>query len=137
MKYLEMTLRNNISDLNALIYKLEFFFKENNISSILMPTTLILEELFTNTITHGVADGREVFIQVNLNIKKDELIMTYKDNGIPFNVLELPDPDLTSSIENREVGGLGVHYVKTLSDSVEYEYTEKNNVLQIKKRLIK
>ena len=63
--------------------------------------------------------------------------MTYKDNGIPFNVLELPDPDLTSSIENREVGGLGVHYVKTLSDSVEYEYTEKNNVLQIKKRLIK
>jgi anti-sigma regulatory factor (Ser/Thr protein kinase) len=137
MKYLEMTLRNNISDLNALIYKLEFFFKENNISSILMPTTLILEELFTNTITHGVADGREIFIQVNLNIKKDELIMTYKDNGIPFNVLELPDPDLTSSIENREVGGLGVHYVKTLSDSVEYEYTEKNNVLQIKKRLIK
>jgi anti-sigma regulatory factor (Ser/Thr protein kinase) len=137
MKYLEMTLRNNISDLNALIYKLEFFFKENNISSILMPTTLILEELFTNTITHGVADGREVFIQVNLNIKKYELIMTYKDNGIPFNVLELPDPDLTSSIENREVGGLGVHYVKTLSDSVEYEYTEKNNVLQIKKRLIK
>jgi anti-sigma regulatory factor (Ser/Thr protein kinase) len=137
MKYLEMTLRNNISDLNAVIYKLEFFFKENNISSILMPTTLILEELFTNTITHGVADGREVFIQVNLNIKKDELIMTYKDNGIPFNVLELPDPDLTSSIENREVGGLGVHYVKTLSDSVEYEYTEKNNVLQIKKRLIK
>ena len=137
MKYLEMTLRNNISDLNALIYKLEFFFKENNISSILMPTTLILEELFTNTITHGVADGREVFIQVNLNIKKDELIMTYKDNGIPFNVLELPDPDLTSSIENREVGGLGVHYVKTLSDSVEYEYTEKNNVLQIKKRLSK
>jgi anti-sigma regulatory factor (Ser/Thr protein kinase) len=137
MKYLEMTLRNNISDLNALIYKLEFFFKENNISSILMPTTLILEELFTNTITHGVADGREVFIQVNLNIKKDELIMTYKDNGIPFNVLDLPDPDLTSSIENREVGGLGVHYVKTLSDSVEYEYTEKNNVLQIKKRLIK
>ena len=134
MKYLEMTLRNNISDLNALIYKLEFFFKENNISSILMPTTLILEELFTNTITHGVADGREVFIQVNLNIKKDELIMTYKDNGIPFNVLDLPDPDLTSSIENREVGGLGVHYVKTLSDSVEYEYTEKNNVLQIKKR---
>ncbi|MEY3320845.1 MAG: Anti-sigma regulatory factor, partial [Bacteroidota bacterium] len=53
MKHLEMTLRNNISDFNTLIYKLEVFFKENNISNILMPTTLILEELFTNTITHG------------------------------------------------------------------------------------
>jgi serine/threonine-protein kinase RsbW len=132
MKHLEMTLRNNISDFNALIYKLEGFFKENNISTILMPTTLILEELFTNTITHGASDGREILIQINLNIDKDQLNMTYKDNGIPFNVLELPNPDLTASIENREVGGLGVYYVKTLSDSVEYEHTEKNNVLQIK-----
>jgi serine/threonine-protein kinase RsbW len=137
MKCLKMTLRNNISDLNTLVYKLEFFFKENNISNILIPTTLILEELFTNTITHGVSDGRKVFINVNLKIENDELIMTYKDNGIPFNVLELPDPDLNSSIENREVGGLGVHYIKTLSDSVEYQYTKENNVLQIKKRLSK
>jgi serine/threonine-protein kinase RsbW len=50
-------------------------------------------------------------------------------------VLELPDPDLTSSIENREVGGLGVHYVKVLTDSVEYEYVEKQNVLKMKKKL--
>jgi serine/threonine-protein kinase RsbW len=137
MKHLEMTLRNNISDFNTLIYKLEVFFKENNISNILMPTTLILEELFTNTITHGASDGREVLIQINLNIDEDQLIMTYKDNGIPFNVLELPNPDLTASIEDREVGGLGVYYVRTLSDSVKYEHTEKNNVIQIKKRLSK
>jgi serine/threonine-protein kinase RsbW len=102
-----------------------------------MPTTLILEELFTNTITHGASDGREVLIQINLNIDEDQLIMTYKDNGIPFNVLELPNPDLTASIEDREVGGLGVYYVRTLSDSVKYEHTEKNNVIQIKKRLSK
>jgi len=137
MKHLEMTLRNNISDFNTLIYKLEVFFKENNISNILMPTTLILEELFTNTITHGASDGREVLIQINLNIDEDQLIMTYKDNGIPFNVLELPNPDLTASIEDREVGGLGVYYVRTLSDSVKYDHTEKNNVIQIKKRLSK
>jgi len=137
MKHLEMNLRNDISDFNTLIYKLEVFFKENNISNILMPTTLILEELFTNTITHGASDGREVLIQINLNIDEDQLIMTYKDNGIPFNVLELPNPDLTASIEDREVGGLGVYYVRTLSDSVKYEYTEKNNVIQIKKRLSK
>ncbi|MFM8233196.1 MAG: ATP-binding protein [Candidatus Methylopumilus sp.] len=137
MKHLEMNLGNNISDFNTLIYKLEVFFKENNISNILMPTTLILEELFTNTITHGASDGREVLIQINLNIDEDQLIMTYKDNGIPFNVLELPNPDLTASIEDREVGGLGVYYVRTLSDSVKYEHTEKNNVIQIKKRLSK
>lgn len=135
MKALKINLTNNISDLTILVTKLEQFFEENNTSSISMPMTLILEELYTNTITHGASDGRDVFIEVNLSIDKDELIMTYEDNGIPFNVLELPDPDLTASIENREVGGLGVHYVKTLTDSVEYEYVEKHNVLKMKKKL--
>lgn len=135
MKALKINLTNNISDLTMVVSKLEKFFEENNISSISMPMTLILEELYTNTITHGASDGRDIFIEVNLGIDKNELVMTYKDNGIPFNVLELPDPDLTASIENREVGGLGVHYVKTLTDSVEYEYLEKQNVLKMKKKL--
>jgi anti-sigma regulatory factor (Ser/Thr protein kinase) len=135
MKVLKINLTNNISDLTMLVTKLEQFFEENNTSSISMPMILILEELYTNTITHGSTDGREVFIEVNLGIDKNELVMTYKDNGIPFNVLELPDPDLTASIENREVGGLGVHYVKTLTDSVEYEYLDKHNVLKMKKKL--
>ena len=135
MKALKINLTNNISDLNILVTKLEQFFQENNAPSISMPMTLVLEELFTNTITHGASDGREVFIEVNLGIDKNELVITYKDNGIPFNVLELPDPDLTASIENREVGGLGVHYVKTLTDSVEYEYVGKQNVLKMKKKL--
>ncbi|MFY8166375.1 MAG: ATP-binding protein [Sediminibacterium sp.] len=135
MKALKINLTKNISDLTMLVTKLEKFFEENNISSISMPMTLILEELYTNTITHGASDGRDIFIEVNLGIDKSELVMTYKDNGIPFNVLELPDPDLTASIENREVGGLGVYYVKTLTDSVEYEYLEKQNVLKMKKKL--
>jgi len=135
MKALKINLTKNISDLNMLVNKLELFFEENNISSISMPMTLILEELYTNSITHGASDGREVFIEVNLDIVKDELIMTYKDNGIPFNVLDLPEPDLTGSVETREVGGLGVHYIKTLTDTVEYEYEEKQNVLKMKKKL--
>lgn len=135
MNALKINLTKNISDLTILVTKLEQFFQENNTPSISMPMTLILEELYTNTITHGASDGRDVFIEINLGIDKDELIMTYKDNGMPFNVLDLPEPDLTASIENREVGGLGVHYVKTLTDSVEYEYVEKQNVLKMKKKL--
>ena len=135
MNALKINLTKNISDLTILVTKLEQFFQENNTPSISMPMTLILEEVYTNTITHGASDGRDVFIEINLGIDKDELIMTYKDNGIPFNVLELPEPDLNASIENREVGGLGVHYVKALTDSVEYEYVEKHNVLKMKKKL--
>ena len=52
MKALKINLTKNISDLTMLVTKLEKFFEENNISSISMPMTLILEELCTNTITH-------------------------------------------------------------------------------------
>jgi len=76
MKALKINLTNDISDLTILVTKLEQFFEENNTSSISMPMTLILEELYTNTITHGASDGRDVFIEVNLIIDKDELIMT-------------------------------------------------------------
>ena len=65
MKALKINLTNNISDLTILVTKLEQFFEENNTSSISMPMTLILEELYTNTITHGASDGRDVFIEVN------------------------------------------------------------------------
>jgi two-component sensor histidine kinase len=66
MKALKINLTKNISDLTMLVTKLEKFFEENNISSISMPMTLILEELYTNTITHGASDGRDIFIEVKL-----------------------------------------------------------------------
>jgi len=71
MKALKINLTKNISDLTMLVTKLEKFFEENNISSISMPMTLILEELYTNTITHGASDGRDIFIEVNLGIDKN------------------------------------------------------------------
>jgi two-component sensor histidine kinase len=62
MKYLKINLSNNASDFSILASKLESFFKDNNTIDFLMPITLILEELYTNTITHGASDGREVFV---------------------------------------------------------------------------
>jgi anti-sigma regulatory factor (Ser/Thr protein kinase) len=135
MKHLHITLSNNTSDFNTLATKLESFFQDNNTIGLLLPITLILEELYTNTVTHGASDGREVFVEINLELNEDELAIIYKDNGVQFNVLELPEPDLKAPIETREIGGLGVHYVKFFTDSIEYEYVEKNNVLKMKKKL--
>jgi serine/threonine-protein kinase RsbW len=135
MKYLKVTLGNSASDFNILASKLESFFKDNNTIDFLMPITLVLEELYTNSVTHGASDGKEVSIEVNLELDEDELTITYKDNGIQFNVLELPEPDLQAPIETREIGGLGVHYIKFFTDSITYEYVDKNNMLKMKKKL--
>lgn len=62
--------------------------------------------------------------------------ITFTDNGIPYNPLEKPDPDITAGVEERPIGGLGIYMVKKTMDIVtyEYEYDEKKNKLTIMKK---
>lgn len=61
--------------------------------------------------------------------------LTFMDNGTPYDPLAKPDPDITLSAEEREIGGLGIFMVKKSMDDVSYEYKEGKNILTIKKSL--
>lgn len=134
MNKLTINLGNDISELNIMMAKLEHFFEHNNISRIIMPMSLILEELYTNTISYGGVDGRKVNVEVNFTVDNQELNIIYKDNGVPFNPLKVAEPDLNVAIDDRAIGGLGVHYLRVLSDSVTYDFMNEKNVLRITKR---
>jgi len=64
-----------------------------------------------------------------------EIIIEFEDSGIAYDPLSAEDPDITLSIEERKIGGLGIFMVKNLMDSVEYRRSGDNNILTIKKRL--
>ncbi|MBR1731800.1 MAG: ATP-binding protein, partial [Ruminococcus sp.] len=64
------------------------------------------------------------------------VIITFIDNGKPFNPLAESDPDVTLSAEEREIGGLGIFLVKKTMDMIDYEYKEGQNILKIKKSLV-
>ena len=61
--------------------------------------------------------------------------ITFLDRGIPYNPLERPDPDVTLSAEERQIGGLGIYMVKKSMDSVSYRYEDGQNILTIRKKL--
>ena len=63
------------------------------------------------------------------------VIITYIDNGVPYNPLEKEDPDTSLSAEEREIGGLGIYMVKKSMDDITYEYKDGQNILAIKKNL--
>ena len=63
------------------------------------------------------------------------MIITFIDNGIPFDPLAGEDPDTTLSAQEREVGGLGIFLVKKSMDGSTYEYKEGQNILSIRKNL--
>lgn len=61
------------------------------------------------------------------------VVLCFEDDGVPFNPLEIPKPDVTEPMEMRGIGGLGIYLVKQRMDKVCYERTDGKNCLWIEK----
>ena len=72
-----------------------------------------------------------------MEVTEDPLavVITFIDNGVPYDPLAKADPDTTLSAEEREIGGLGIYMVKKSMDDITYEYRDGQNILAIKKNL--
>jgi anti-sigma regulatory factor (Ser/Thr protein kinase) len=93
---------------------------------------LIIEELFTNTVTHGYGGDSRQPVWVSVAGVCAKLTLTYEDAAPPCNPLTLPAPGLLDApVEERKVGGLGMPLVKALSDSASYAYGEGRNRLTL------
>ncbi|MCY4121281.1 MAG: ATP-binding protein [Acidobacteria bacterium] len=90
---------------------------------------LALDELITNTVTHGLEDKADAEIQIRMRVDSGTLILVMEDNGQPFDPTQDMDADVTSSLEERAIGGLGLHLVKSFADRVSYEFVEGRNRL--------
>ena len=63
------------------------------------------------------------------------LSVTFIDSGMPYNPLQKEDPDITLSVEERQIGGLGIYMVKKTMDEIFYQYKNGQNHLTIKKKM--
>ncbi len=91
---------------------------------------IAVEEAFVNICSHAYP---EVVGAVELSCGADGAVFVLEvaDMGSPFDVLSLPDPDTTLDIMEREIGGLGVHFIRKLSDSVSYRRENGRNILRM------
>ena len=97
---------------------------------------LCLEELITNTIVHGLAGASDRFIDVTMSISDGWLEILLKDDAPQFDpFVQVPEPKLDLDINDRSVGGLGVHLVKKMMDEVHAEYDGSGNLIVLRKRL--
>jgi serine/threonine-protein kinase RsbW/sigma-B regulation protein RsbU (phosphoserine phosphatase) len=95
---------------------------------------LALDEAITNTINYGWPDGGDHEIALLLVIEAGMVRAEVSDDGRAFDPLEVPPPDLDSDLESRPIGGLGVHFMKTLMDEVTYRHEGGRNILTLRKR---
>lgn len=96
---------------------------------------IAVEELVLNAIQHGRCSPPEGAIGVVLRLSGAALDITITDTGTAFNPLDAPPPDLTNSLADRPVGGLGVHLVRSLMNSIEYQRAGGENRTHLRKNL--
>src|SRR5215469_16253248 len=83
---------------------------------------IILEELFTNAVAYGYAPGAIGGITVTLQRERCRLVIDFVDDGQPFDPLAFPEPDLDVPKEERAIGGLGIHFVRSFVDEARYNW---------------
>ena len=94
---------------------------------------IVLEELVLNTIKYGECEPKKDAIRLVIKREGDEVRAVLSDSGISFNPLEAPPPDLTASVADRPLGGLGIHLVRHFLPSIRYERREGRNYLYFTK----
>jgi len=131
-------LKSNLSELDELCRHLETFGQKTGLSKkFVFEVNLVLDELFTNIISYGFDDDGEHSIKVTITPENGGLCLCIEDDGKPFNPVEFEAPDMSCSIEECKIGGLGIHIIRKLMDDICYERCEDKNVLKLKKGLAK
>ena len=96
---------------------------------------IAIDELFGN-IAYYAYHPEKGIVTVRAEVTDNPLavVITFIDNGTPYDPLAKADPDTTLSVEERDVGGLGIYMVKKTMDDISYEYRNGQNILRIKKK---
>ena len=129
-------LKNNLSELDTLEERLDQFTQTLGLTKkCFCEINLVLEEIFTNIISYGYSDDDEHWVSFTLSHDGETMILQIEDDGVPFNPLFKKDPDLECALEERQIGGLGIHLIKKMMDDVIHQRCENKNILTLKKRI--
>lgn len=93
---------------------------------------LAVDEAVVNVISYAYPDGAgRMTVKAGLS-EENGFVVEIQDEGHPFDVLSLPEPDIKCDVTERRIGGLGVHFIKKMADAVRYRRSKNKNILTIK-----
>lgn len=132
------TMRNQLEAIPVLQTAFEEYVAQWDGAKPLIPTlNMALDDLLNNVVQYAFPnDPTEHHIHVEGDVQDGCVILTIKDDGIPFNPLSAAPPDLSVLLHEREIGGLGIHLVRSMFDEVTYHRNVGCNVLTVKKKLV-
>ncbi|MCR4805327.1 MAG: SpoIIE family protein phosphatase [Clostridia bacterium] len=133
----ELTVDAKTENLDQVLAFVDGYLETLNCSAkVQMQIDVAVEELFVNIAHYAYApETGSVTIRLEAESDPTAVKITLVDQGIPYDPLAKPDPDVTLSAEERQIGGLGIYMVKKSMDDMQYRYENGSNILTIRKAL--
>ena len=131
-----IVIKNRLPEIAAVNENFEAFAEEFGVPRpIIMKFNLMFDEVLNNVISYAFSDDGDHDIEVRMELAGERLIVTIADDGVPFNPLSLAAPRTDLALEDREIGGMGIHLVRNLIDDVTYHRRIDRNVLTLMSHL--
>ena len=133
---LSLRMETTLDELRRIDESIEEFARTESWSHELeFQVKLVFEEIGINIVNHGHGDDGPHGVEIQIVSDMDTITVEIADDARAFNPLtDTPQPDINASLEDRPVGGLGIHLVRTLMDEVHYRRESGKNLLTLIKR---
>ena len=133
----QITIQNELEQLPQAMQLLEELSEQWQLDmKVSMNLALSLEEALSNVIFYAYPKGENGIIEVTMEREANQVSLTIEDKGMAFNPLtDAKTPDTEANVEDRQVGGLGIHFIKSLMDKVSYQRMNNKNQLEFSKRI--
>lgn len=136
MAGLRLDLLNDLSEIGRMAEAVELFCEEAGLGPAeTHALALSLDELATNALSYGYAPGAEGRITLTVEIAGGCVTALLVDDGRPFDPTAAEAPDLDAELDDRPIGGLGLHLAAAMMDEIRYERAEGRNRTTLVKRL--
>lgn len=136
MKETEVRILNRREDMPPVASLVSRFGAENGLpADIFHDLNVVVDEALNNIISYGYGTDAPSEIILRLQWRRDEVTVMIEDRGRPFDPLQVPAPDLSAPLRSREIGGLGIHFIRSLMDDVSYTHSNGVNRLLMTKKI--
>ena len=130
----EIRIANRIAEMERVVELVDSFGADHQLSNeVMVALNVSLDEILNNIISYAYEDTSDHDIVVRIELRDGSVEVVVADDGKPFNPLLAADPDLAA--KPRQVGGVGLHFVRKLTDQLEYVRRDGINELRFRKNL--
>ncbi len=132
----KLRLENKLENLEQIAAFIESFGDDAGLDNkTVFEINLIMDELFTNITNYAYSDDNTHYIDIFIDKDDNNITLRIIDDGLEFNPLKKEKVNTETNLDDRNIGGLGIHIVRQKTDSIFYERKDDKNILTMTKKI--